>query len=432
MKTTTIVFAFFLTSMVVQTLQARDWKEDTIKKTKKIGKKLGKSFKKRKDSVSRLFVSKTIKSDEYVVFYPALASLGPRRQFWTVELHGLIYEHTSFSKSMPFVSKLIGFKKLRPTKKYNSLYKERLGWFFVDNERGKKLQIVLKGKRYTLKASGSNGHFKGQFKLPASIVASWSMDKYRRIGFKAITNVHDDRVFGGEIYFTAQRGVSVISDIDDTIKLSEVHDKKKLIKNTFFRPYLAIPGMAQTYRKWYRQHKVQIHYVTSSPWQLYVPLRKFMENNKFPPGSFHMKFFRIKDRSFFNVFSKSLNYKVRSISRIIQQYPLRTFILVGDSGEKDLQVYSKIAHKYPGRINVIYIRDTGHRHKNNKKNSLNNAPDEVNGTPVIVFDTNVNPASLEFYGPGNQYPGKPGGYKTGDQGTAQDNKKYNGASSFKQ
>lgn len=420
---TQVVFVFFLTFTFVQVLQARDWKEYSKEKSKKIGKKFGKSLKKRKNSVSRLFISKTIKSDEYVVFYPALASLGPRGQFWTVEIHGLIYEHTTFSKSVPFVSKLIGFKKLKPVKQYRNLYKERLGWFFIDNERGKRLQIALKGKRYTLKPSGSNGHFKGHIKIPASTVKTWSLDKFQRISFKAITNVHDDRVFSGEIYFTQQNGVSVISDIDDTIKLSEVHDKKKLIKNTFFRPYLEIPGMAQTYMKWYRQHKVQLHYVTSSPWQLYVPLRKFMENAKFPPGSFHMKFFRIKDRSFFNVFSKSLNYKVQSISRIIQQYPLRTFILVGDSGEKDLQVYTKIAEKYPGRINVIYIRDTGHRHKNYKKNSLYNAPDEVNGTPVIVFDTDTDPASLEFYGPRIQ---QPGGYNSGHQDVRHHSKNYIG------
>jgi len=353
---------------------------------------------------SGLFISKVIKSDEYVLFYPTLAALDPGKQFWQVEVHGLIFEHTTFSKSIPFGAILPDYKKLKPAKKNRSLYRQRAGWFFVDNEGRKKLKIQLQGKQYTLKPSRSNGHFKGSFRIAASEVRHWPLDRFNRIKFRAVTRADDKRIFSGEIFFIPSKGVSVISDIDDTIKLSEVYSKKKLIRNTFFKPYQAIPGMAESYQRWYKRHHTVFHYVTSSPWQLYVPLRKFMQHKGFPPGSFSMKYFRVVDRSFFNIFSKSPDYKVNSITTIIRRYPQRSFILIGDSGEKDLQVYTAIAQRFPGRINVIYIRDTGQYNTKKKqyarfKQALKAAARKIPHVPVIVFSTRHKAASLKFYGP---------------------------------
>ncbi len=349
---------------------------------------------------SGFFISTTIKSDEYVLFYPALASLDLKRRVWTVEIHGLIYEHTAFSESMPFISRVVTTDNVNSSKSYKNIYKKRLGWFFVDNESRKQLTIKLKGKAYQLRPSGYNGHFKGIIKIPAVEVKQWSLDSNDRISFSVRTTAQDKRLFEGEIYFIAPHGVSVISDIDDTIKLSEVHDKKKLILNTFFRPYRDIPGMADSYRQWSSAHNVKFHYVTSSPWQLYVPLRKFMELKKFPPGSFHMKYFRVKDKSFFNIFSKSMEYKIANITKIINKYPYRYFILVGDSGEKDLQVYKEISKRFPGRVNVIYIRNTGHSRPKDKS-IMPVSQNKSESAPIIKFHTNHHSAKLKYHGPRN-------------------------------
>ena len=155
--------------------------------------------------------------------------------------------------------------------------------------------------------------------------------------------------------------------------------------------------MAKTYSSWYRNYDVRFHYVTSSPWQLYVPLKKFTHNKGFPPGSFHMKLFRVKDRSFFNVFSKSLKYKVSTIVGIIKRFPLRHFILIGDSGEKDLQVYSKIADRFPGRVNVIYVRDTGHSKIPNRQGKR--VIGLTRQAPTYIFNTAEKPASLRYFYP---------------------------------
>lgn len=69
-----------------------------------------------------------------------------------------------------------------------------------------------------------------------------------------------------------------------------------------------------------------------------------------------MKYFRVKDSSFLNLFEKPENYKVESIEPLIQEWKKVKFLLVGDSGEKDPEAYAKLALKYPERITKIYIR----------------------------------------------------------------------------
>ncbi|VAW73674.1 hypothetical protein MNBD_GAMMA12-2552 [hydrothermal vent metagenome] len=399
MKNILITIVVMLTSGYFIDLQARDSTKYTGNNSEPPADVGAKPVAMPRQTSSRLFLSKKIKSDEYVLFYPALASLDTQKKYWIVDIHGLIYEHTLLSKSMPYLSKkIIGLGKIKPAIKYKQLYKKRLAWFFIDNESRKQLTINVQGKNYTLQPSGSNGHFKGTIKIAATDVDQWVLDSFGRVSFHVLTTVHDDRVFKGKIHFIKQHGVSVISDIDDTIKLSEVHDKKKLIRNTFFRPYKAIPGMSRSYTKWARRHQVKFHYVTSSPWQLYVPLRDFMNSKRFPPGSFHMKYFRLKDKSFFNIFSKSAKYKVESISKIMKKYPYRYFILVGDSGEKDLQVYTEINKRFPGRVNVIYIRNTGHSHQGGN-HPISATAKVIDGCPVRVFNAGQRSAKLRYHGP---------------------------------
>ena len=63
-----------------------------------------------------------------------------------------------------------------------------------------------------------------------------------------------------------------------------------------------VPGMAEAYDRWSKAGGVTFHYVSASPWQLFAPLEGFVRSNGFPAGSFNLKSFRWKDRSFFDLF----------------------------------------------------------------------------------------------------------------------------------
>jgi phosphatidate phosphatase APP1 len=114
--------------------------------------------------------------------------------------------------------------------------------------------------------------------------------------------------------------------------------------------------MAAAYRRW-ADSGAQFHFVSSSPWQLYEPLSQFLRDAGFPDATFHLKRFRIKDRSFLNLFVDPVESKQQAMVPLVEAYPQRQFVLVGDSGEKDPEVYGMLARRFPQRIAKIYIRN---------------------------------------------------------------------------
>jgi phosphatidate phosphatase APP1 len=98
--------------------------------------------------------------------------------------------------------------------------------------------------------------------------------------------------------------------------------------------------------------------VSASPWQLYAPLSEFVTEHGFPSGTFHLKKFRPKDRSAANLFASPEETKRQAIVPLLQAFPQRRFILVGDSGEKDPEIYATLAREYPRQVFRILIRNT--------------------------------------------------------------------------
>jgi phosphatidate phosphatase APP1 len=70
-----------------------------------------------------------------------------------------------------------------------------------------------------------------------------------------------------------------------------------------------------------------------------------------------MKPFRWKDETFFNLFKSPEGYKRRVIEPILGNFPQRRFVLVGDSGERDPEIYAGLERKYPEQVMRILIRD---------------------------------------------------------------------------
>ena len=296
----------------------------------------------------------TIKKDEEVIFFPTAAYLEVESGQWVLPIHGWIFEPEKDSllrnvllEGLARVSEKF-FKKEREGDFNKKRFEERLRMFVFDNEGNKKIAISVQGQTFTMKPSGDNGHFYGEVKIPrGNLKGSVS---YQPLG------VRGDRQFVGLGYLLEPVGVSVISDIDDTIKDSQVLDKKKTLEKTFLEEYEAIPGMSEAYHAWQEQGAA-FHYVSSSPWQLYPFLWKFLKVEKFPLGSFHLKLIRLKDASVLNFFKSSLEIKVPIIEELIKRFPQRQFILVGDSGEHDPEVYGIIGRQFPGNLHHIYISD---------------------------------------------------------------------------
>jgi phosphatidate phosphatase APP1 len=148
----------------------------------------------------------------------------------------------------------------------------------------------------------------------------------------------------------------VVSDIDDTVKVSEVHDRTALLDNTFFQDFRPVPGMAVKYAEWARQG-ASFHFVSSSPWQLYEPLQEFLAAARFPPAVLHLKSVRFKDETLLDLFKPGTETKPKQIAPILRDFPSRHFVLVGDSGEQDPEVYAALLKEHPEQILRAYMRN---------------------------------------------------------------------------
>ena len=151
-------------------------------------------------------------------------------------------------------------------------------------------------------------------------------------------------------------GISVISDIDDTVKHSAISSgAKEMFRNTFVRDLgeLTVKGVSDWYQELAKRN-VDFHYVSNAPWQLYPLLEKYFKLVGLPPGSFHLKAY---SGMLQGIFEPTAERKRGSLEQLLRDFPERKFILVGDSGEADLEVYTDIVLANPGRILGIFIRD---------------------------------------------------------------------------
>jgi phosphatidate phosphatase APP1 len=241
---------------------------------------------------------------------------------------------------VPLVRKLLGFEKIRLTPAQKQIFAERARWMFVDNKRGRAISVAMGAHVHALGTTKANGHLRTRCRVTLSRESA---------GLCAAGRVL-------EVHFLEREGLSVISDIDDTIRISNVCDRVALLRGTFLEPFRPVPGMADVYRAWATAGGAHFHYLSATPWQLYMPLAEFLEANGFPRGTFHLNDFRWRDRTFFSLFSSPDRYKLRTIEPLLKRLPHRRFVLIGDSGQRDPEAFGELARRYPRQVRWIFIR----------------------------------------------------------------------------
>ncbi len=296
-----------------------------------------------------------LKADEAATLFPAVGWRDPAGDGWLIEFHGWVYEREPRRFPIAVLQKVVGLKLDDLAAEEKQCFKERSRWFLLDNERGKQLHVSFANLAFDLGKTEANGHVS---KLIAILE-----ETCRQQGLNSGTNVvslclnaKDERKICGTVHLIPEEGWTVVSDIDDTIKVTEVRDQVALVRNTFCRPFKAAEGMAGVYQQWAGQGAV-FHYVSASPWQLYPDLETFRGEAGYPAGSFHLRELRFKDRTGLEFVKQSKKFKPETIAELLLRYPKRQFVLVGDSGEHDPEIYAELARQHPGQITRILIRN---------------------------------------------------------------------------
>jgi len=206
------------------------------------------------------------------------------------------------------------------------------------------------------------GYFKGRLKSKSTMQAHpqsdyrihASIDKQGQIS-KTPSKLPTIET-SSELSFGLKGGVSLISDIDDTIKHSAVTlGARELFRNTFVRDLsgLQVAGVKSWYSK-LSDLGVSIHYVSNSPWQMWPTLKEFFRLGDLPRGSVHLKAY---SGMLAGIFEPAAERKRGNVEGILNDFPERHFMLVGDSGEQDLELYTDVAIRYAPRILAIFMRD---------------------------------------------------------------------------
>lgn len=298
-----------------------------------------------------------LKSDERVVLHPAMGWQANNR--WEIEASGWVFEPERRRLVESVVRRALGFEDDEMTAEELRIFRERIQPFLMDSEGGKRVAIRLGEDLESTAESNRGGRCQWRFTATDEQVAHWRSRGVFTNGLVQFSVVRGSRleVLPTPLALIEATGTSIISDIDDTIKVSAINNRRELLRNTFCRPMKPVPGMAEVYRAW-AGRGAQFHYVSASPWQLYGPLSDFVRGNGFPAGTFHLKQIAITDGTLRRLFESPEEYKLPVIEDLLARFPQRQFILIGDSGEQDPEIYAELARKHPAQVAKIIIRET--------------------------------------------------------------------------
>jgi hypothetical protein len=290
--------------------------------------------------------------DEDVLFLPSTArALGDGRI--EVDLQAWIHEKDRQDILDVALARYLGLDLRGMSSSSRRLFAARTSLFHAEPEEGTVLEIDFgHGLPHVFMpssdAAGRTGLRTAVALTPDPTFTPW-LHFHARVA-------HPARRIDGRALLVPAQGLSVISDIDDTVKVTQVRDQHQMLLNTFARGMKAAPGMAQHYRDLARDPQTRFHYLSSSPIQLLPALADFLRDAGFPAGSMHLRE-STTWRTLIPGEGESRVHKLTAIKRLMETFPARHFLLIGDSGELDPEIYGEMARTQPQRVEAIVIRD---------------------------------------------------------------------------
>jgi phosphatidate phosphatase APP1 len=168
---------------------------------------------------------------------------------WRLNVHGWRFQSSKRNKFLGESSSTLGqrlarlFASSEQIVYYNDTFQsDRLKPFMVEDKKNEVIHIIIGTKHNYTTKTDSEGQFRTSFIISNDDVQELknTFKNDQIITYKAIGDNED--VSEGKIHLLERRGLSIISDIDDTIKISEVLDKIRLIANTFIHDFRVVEG----------------------------------------------------------------------------------------------------------------------------------------------------------------------------------------------
>ena len=222
--------------------------------------------------------------------------------------------------------------------------------FLTDDLPGVPLRVTVAGTTVET-VTDADGYFQVRLRPePGQLTAPWTSGTVElSADYRGVTDPRTTRLEVMVPRYDAAFGV--ISDVDDTILETGVQRVGRMIRTTVTGSALTrtpFPGASELYGD-LAAGTNPVFYVSSSPWNLHSFLVGFLRHRGFPMGPVLL-------RDLLGT-SAGREQKPGRIQEVLDLHPRLRFVLIGDSGEKDPEIYAAVARANPGRILAIYIRE---------------------------------------------------------------------------
>ena len=240
--------------------------------------------------------------------------------------------------------------------------------FDSDEVPNAKVKIRVKDEQVTVEAD-DEGFFETKIELSSPLKTDelWC-SAYFELVDPAPTKMPVVNAEGEFLVVPPSARFGVISDIDDTVVYTAAQEPLKMVEIAYLgnahsrRPFAGVDPFYQFLQSGVGGDEGNpVFYVSSSPWNMYDLFDKFMDINDIPNGPILLRDIELSPSNLMS-FSHE-GHKKEQIEPILNRFPDLPFILFGDSGQKDPEIYLQIVQDYPERILAVCIRDVSDKDK---------------------------------------------------------------------
>ncbi|OKP00596.1 hypothetical protein PENSUB_7741 [Penicillium subrubescens] len=216
---------------------------------------------------------------------------------------------------------------------------------------------------------GGSSHTTGGWQnvtLPYNTTAEGDFDVFVPIASNGLTagnktsaiqrlNTHVDGASIGNAtaYLVPPTGLTVVSDIDDILRITKIYEPKEGLFNSFAKAFTPWENMPLIYSNWSSSlPNMHFHYLTTTPEQVTRNYMQFIYST-YPGGSFDTRPLNFSD------VSATLSIRKFLLQKIFETFPQRKFILIADTSNSDvMRDYPEMATEFPGQVQCIFLRNT--------------------------------------------------------------------------
>ncbi len=222
------------------------------------------------------------------------------------------------------------------------------GWrrFFAATAADVDVSVEVGGRTHQV-TSARGGYV--DVRLPAELEPGW-----------AVATMHAEGSAPAEarLRIVGPSGLGIVSDIDDTVIITALPRPLVAAWNTFVRHEggrRPVRGMPTLFREVARRHTdVPVVYLSTGPWNVAPVLQAFLDRHGYPPGPLLMTDWGPTAEGWFR---SGREHKRRELRRLIDEIPHVQWLLVGDDGQHDPEIYAEAAAHSPDHIAAIAIRE---------------------------------------------------------------------------